>query len=128
MPAHSVVLNKVCPQGRLVNQGLACWSITVFMCAYCVLCNPVDCVARLAPLSKGFPRQEYWSGFPVPFPNRGIEPAPSALACRFFTTEPPGNPTLVLAESNQRLTHLEERKYPTLVHSSHSVPPKRAEN
>ena len=26
------------------------------------LCNPMDCVAHQAPLSMGFPRQEYWSG------------------------------------------------------------------
>ena len=46
-----------------------------------------------APLSMGFPRQEYWSGlpFPVPgdLPDPGIEPMPlvsPALADRFFTT------------------------------------------
>ena len=42
----------------------------------------------------GFPRQEYWSGllFPSPgdLPYRGIKPVSSALAGRFFTTEPPG--------------------------------------
>ena len=48
-----------------------------------------------APLSMGFPRQEYWSGLPFPSqgdlvdPNPGTEPASSALAGRFFTTEPP---------------------------------------
>ena len=51
-------------------------------------------VAHQAPLSMGFPRQEYWSGlrFPPPgdLPNPGIEPASPALAGRFFTTEPPG--------------------------------------
>ena len=35
-------------------------------------------VAHQAPLSMGFPRQEYWSGLPFPFPgdlpNPGIEP------------------------------------------------------
>ena len=35
-------------------------------------------VARQAPLSLGFPRQEYWSGFPFPspgnLPDPGIEP------------------------------------------------------
>ena len=39
-----------------------------------------------------FPRQEYWSGLPIPppgdFPDSGIEPASPALAGRFFTTEP----------------------------------------
>jgi len=36
-----------------------------------------------APLSMGFSRQEYWSGFPFPspgdFPNPGIEPKSPAL-------------------------------------------------
>ena len=45
-----------------------------------------------APLSMGFPRQEYWSGLPFPspgdLPNPGMEPASPALAGRFFTTEP----------------------------------------
>ena len=44
----------------------------------------------------GFPRQEYWSGLPFStpgnLPNPGIEPASSALAGRFFTTEPLGKP------------------------------------
>ena len=47
----------------------------------------------------GFSRQEYWRGltFPSPgdIPLPGIEPAASALAGRFFTTEPPGKPTKV---------------------------------
>ena len=40
-------------------------------------------VARQAPLSVGFPRQEYWSGLPFPppgdLPDPGIEPVPPAL-------------------------------------------------
>ena len=51
-------------------------------------------VASQAPLSMGFPRQEYWRGllFPSPgdLPNPGIKPAFPALAGGFFTTEPPG--------------------------------------
>ena len=50
-------------------------------------------VARQAPLSMGFSRQEYWSGLPCPPPgdllDSGIQPASptsSALADRFFTT------------------------------------------
>ena len=53
-------------------------------------------VARQAPLSLGFPRQEYWSGLPFPppgdLPDPGIEPMPPALAGEFFTTQPPGKP------------------------------------
>ena len=60
------------------------------------LCNSMDYSPR-APLSMGFPRQEYWSGLPFPspgnLPNSGIEPLSPALAGRFFTTEPPGKPT-----------------------------------
>jgi len=47
-----------------------------------------------APLSIGFPRQEYWSK--LSFPSLGdlsdpeIESEPPALAGRFFTAEAPG--------------------------------------
>ena len=53
-------------------------------------------IAHQAPLSLGFPRQEYWSGLPFPspgaLPNPEIEPGTPALADGFFTTEPPGKP------------------------------------
>ena len=54
-------------------------------------------VAHQAPLSVGFPRQEYWSGLPFPppgnLPDPEIEPkspASPALASGFITTEPCG--------------------------------------
>ena len=54
-------------------------------------------VACQASLSMEFSRQEYWSRLPFltseDLPNPGIEPMslePSAVAGRFFTTEPPG--------------------------------------
>ena len=50
-------------------------------------------VHHQALLSKGFPRQEYWSGLPFPspgdLPNPGIKPKslmPPALVGGFFTT------------------------------------------
>jgi len=56
-------------------------------------------VARQAPLSMGFSRQEYWSGVPLPSPGDlplpGMEPMSAAsppLAGGFFTSEPPGKP------------------------------------
>ena len=53
-------------------------------------------VAQQAPLSMGFPRQEYWSGFPFPspgdLPHTGMEPESPTVAGGFFTTEPPGRP------------------------------------
>ena len=55
-------------------------------------------VARQAPLSMGFFRQEYWSGLLCPppgdLPDPGIKPespASPALTGRFFTIAPPGN-------------------------------------
>ena len=60
------------------------------------LCATPWTVARQSPLSMGFSRQEYWSGWPFPSPGRlpdpGIEPASPALAGGFFTTEPPRKP------------------------------------
>ena len=40
--------------------------LSCFSCVW--LCNPMD-VARQAPLSMGFSRQEYWSGLPCPPPG-----------------------------------------------------------
>ena len=55
-------------------------------------------VARRAPLSMGFPRQEYWSGLLFPTPgdisNSGFEPkspASPTLPGGFFTIVPPEN-------------------------------------
>ena len=55
------------------------------------LCDPVDCRLQ-APLSMGFSRQEYWSGWPCPppgdLPDPGIKPkspVSTALAGRFST-------------------------------------------
>ena len=56
-------------------------------------------------MSRGFSRQEYWSG--LPFPSPGDLPDPGmeteslvspALAGGFFTAEPPGKPDLLLKE------------------------------
>ena len=48
-------------------------------------------VARQAPLSMGFSRQEYWSGWPFPspghLPNPGIEPRSPALQADSLPTE-----------------------------------------
>ena len=50
-------------------------------------------VARQAPLSMEFSRQEVWSGLPFPtpedLPDPEIEPA---LTGGLFTSEPPGKP------------------------------------
>ena len=58
-------------------------------------------VARQAPLSMGFSRQECWGGLPFlpsgDLPDLAIEPAPRVslvLAGGFFTAEPPKKPNL----------------------------------
>ena len=49
-------------------------------------------VARQAPLSMGFSRQEYWSGLPFPspgdFPDPGIKPRSPALQADALPSEP----------------------------------------
>ena len=68
--------------------------------SYLTLCDPMDCRPPGSPLSMGFPRQEYWSGFPFSspgdLPDPGIEsvaPAASpALQAEFLTAEPLGKP------------------------------------
>ena len=39
-------------------------------------------VAYQAPLSMGFPRQENWSGLPLPSPGLNLVPTPLAVASR----------------------------------------------
>ena len=47
------------------------------------LCDPMDSSLHQAPPSKGFSRQEFWSGLPFPspgnLPDPGIEPRSPAL-------------------------------------------------
>ena len=74
----------------------SCWSC----CMHAQLLSCVQLfvtpwtVAHKAPLSMGFPKQEYWSWllFPSPgdLPNPGIEPGSPALTSGVFTTESPG--------------------------------------
>ena len=53
-------------------------------------------VARQAPLSMGFSRQEYWSGLPFPslgdLPDPGIKPGSPAVQADSLLTEPGGKP------------------------------------
>ena len=63
-------------------------------------------VAYQALLSVDFSRQEHWSrlAFPSPgLPNPGVRrlsPTPPALAGRFFTTAPPGEPAHTLNQDD----------------------------
>ena len=78
------------------------WLLNICMCArwlsHVRLFVTPCTVSCQAPLSMEFSRQEYWSRLPFPPPrdlsHAGIEPMSpvSALACSFFTTEPPEKP------------------------------------
>ena len=68
-------------------------------------------VVQQAPLSMGFPRQEYWSGLPLTPP--GYLPDPGiklmslvslSLVGGFFTTEPPGKPDMV-SSAGRKILH-----------------------
>ena len=65
------------------------------------LCDPMT-VARQAPLSMGFPRQEYWSGLSFPslgdVPDPGIELGSPVLQADSLPSEPSGKPTLEVTD------------------------------
>ena len=71
------------------------------------ICATLWTEACQAPLSVGFPRQEYWSGLPFPppgdRPNPGIERVFPALAGGFLTFEPPGKPKVMIKTGGSRL-------------------------
>ena len=54
-------------------------------------------IAHQAPLSMGFPRQEYWSGFPFPspgdLPDPGIKLRSPVLQEDSLPSEPPRKPS-----------------------------------
>ena len=82
---------------RLQRLELAALCIAAQSCQ--TVCDPWT-VAHQAPLSMGFSRQEYWSGWPRPpwagwggcLPNPGIEPGSPALQADSLPSEPPGKP------------------------------------
>ena len=91
--------------------------LVTFFCCYCftcfshwscvqLFCNSMDCSPTQAPLSMGFPRQEYWSGLPFPFladlPNPGIELGSPALQADSLPFEPPGSPLLLMLTANNK--------------------------
>ena len=87
-------------------------------------------VAHQAPLSVGFPRQEYCSGLPFPspgnLPNPGMEhtsPVSPALEGRFFTIEPPGKPP---SQHHQGGISLRTLRYLLCIISLHHPPLREA--
>ena len=93
------IFNMICILISLLYFYFTC--LVAKSCA--TLCDPMDCSPPGS--SMGFPRQEYWSGLPFPppedLPDPGIKPmspVSPALAGRFFTTEPPGKPFILLLQ------------------------------
>ena len=74
-------------------------------------------VARQAPLSMGFSRQEYWSGLPFPspgdLPNPGIEPGSPALQADALSFETPRKP-----RKEKRKAKEKRKNIPTWMQSS----------
>ena len=70
-----------------------------------ILCGPMGCGPPGSSV-HGIFLQEYRSGLPFPppgdLPNPGIEPASSALAGGFFTTELAGKPQRGSKESKEK--------------------------
>ena len=71
-------------------------------------------LARQVPLSTEFPRQEYWSGLPLPspgdLPDLGTEPRSPALQADTLLSEPPGKSitgwgTSKCKDSSGRMSH-----------------------
>ena len=97
----SILFNLLFLCKNLFKTFLYCVRILLlFSCS--VVSDPLWPHGLQAPLSMGFPKQEYWSGFPFPspedLPGSGTEPMSPALADGFFTTEPPGKPVWGLGE------------------------------
>ena len=61
-------------------------------------------MARQAPLSMEFSRQEYWSGLPFPSPgdlsDAGIKPGSPALQVDSLPSEPPGKSNVLWGRAN----------------------------
>ena len=81
----------------VLSSFLLCWLLRP-RCSCVRLVSTPWSVTLQAPLSVGFPRQEYWSGLPFPSlgdpPDPGIKPmsleSPALQAVS--TTGPPGKP------------------------------------
>ena len=69
-----------------------------------------------APVSTGFPRQEYWSGLPFPSPGDLPDPGMETKSPVLAVAEPPQKPAPLLSEAqilnmNKMLSNSNERKY-----------------
>ena len=79
---------------------LSSYSCSCLVAESCLSLVTLWSVARQAPLSMGFSRQEYWSGLPLPsagdLPDTGIKPTSSALQANFSLLSHRGSPKLIV--------------------------------
>ena len=75
------------------------WAVSL-VAKSCLTLETPWTIACQAPLSMGFPRQEYWNGSSCPspgdFPDPGISHRSPALKVDSLQIEPPGNTTNAL--------------------------------
>ena len=73
--------------------GIKSLVLGVLVTKLCLTLETPWSIACQAPLSMGFPKQEYWSGLPFPSPgdlrDPGIEPRSLALQADSLPSEPP---------------------------------------
>ena len=87
-------------------------------------------VAHQAPLSIGFPRQEYWSGLPFPtlgdLPNPGIEPTSPMSPVLQADSSPlshqgcPKEDKFLTKKSSFKTNHLKTLVHQTILNINHS--------
>ena len=86
------------------NQPIVHFVVIVYSLSHIQLFVTPWTVAHQAPLSVGFPRQEYWSGLLFPslgdLPNPGIEPATPAWQAGSLILSHQGNPLYTLHLDN----------------------------
>ena len=85
------------PNDKYQTHATVDTDVVVFQLLSCVQLFVIAwTIAHQAPLSMGFSRQDCWSELPFPSPGDlsgpEAEPTTFALACKPFTTEPPGKP------------------------------------
>ena len=78
---------------KVIKTQKAWEKLPVTPLSMCVSCSVTSLQHQWTPLSMGFSRQGYWSGFPCPSPgdrpNPGIEPRSPALQADSLPSEPP---------------------------------------
>ena len=93
-PMYLVLHSKNTPRPILIHAFV----LSCFSCVWLFVTQWT--LARQAPLSTGFSRQEYWSGLPCPppgdLPNPGIESRSPALQGSLYCLSHQGNPLKAL--------------------------------